>query len=84
MDSDLEKLKQAQKKISEILELLNDVDGIDDEYDQLMNVSYEFRELIDELEMDFEEDPNIPNLERDLIIADMKYEEELDKRWGLI
>ena len=37
-----------------------------------------------ELERELIEDGEIPNLERELVMADMRYEEELDRKWGLL
>ena len=37
-----------------------------------------------EVDLYTDEDEDIPNLEKDYIMADIRYEEELDRKWGML
>ena len=73
--------------MEEVIEKLQNIDNtyegdIPTEYiDRIRELWCDMKNKVD-LYTDEEED--IPNLERDLILADMRYEEALDRKWGLL
>lgn len=78
---DLNNLKKAKQKIEEAMDLIKDVDNTDEEYQTLGDIFNNFGEIIADFENYLEEDLDIPNLERDLIMADIRYQDELDRKW---
>ena len=73
--------------MEEVIEKLQDIDTT---YEK--DIPPEYIERIRELWCDMQsevdlykqDDEDIPNLERDLILADMRYQDELDRKWGLL
>lgn len=71
-------------------EVIEQLQNIDDTYED--DIPQEYIDRIRELWCDMkkevdlyeDEDDDIPNLEKDLYYADIRYEEELDRKWGLI
>lgn len=71
-------------------EVIEKLQNIDDTYQSDIPTEYidRIRELWcdmkKEVDLYEDEDEDIPNLEKDYIMADIRYEEELDRKWGLI
>lgn len=71
-------------------EVIEKLQNIDNTYEGDIPTEYidRIRELWcdmkNEVDLYTDEEEDIPNLERDLILADMRYEEALDRKWGLL
>lgn len=78
---------RALELMEEVIEKLQNIDNtyegdIPTEYiDRIREL---WCDMKNEVDLYTNEDEDIPNLERDLILADMRYEDELDRKWGLL
>lgn len=74
--------------MEEVIEQLQKIDNtyqsdIPTEYiDKIRELWCDMQNEVDLYSQEDEED--ILNLERDLILADMRYQDELDRKWGLL
>lgn len=73
-----------------IEEVIEKLQNIDDTYQSDIPTEYidRIRELWcdmkKEVDLYTQEDEDIPNLENDYIMADIRYEDELNRKWGLL
>ena len=99
LETEIERQKKEPKKrgrkmndrdielMEEVIEQLQKIDGL---YEKDIPTEYIDRirqlwcDMQHEVDLYTNEDEDIPNLERDLILADMRYEDELDRKWGLL
>ena len=81
LDEEYDSIEYALKHLSLIVNELEDLDYWKNELYDLEN----FREKLEnrQLELDALYEGDIPDLERDLFEQDMRYQEELDRRWGI-
>ena len=71
-------------------EVIEKLQNIDDTYED--DIPQEYIDRIRELWCDMkhevdlytQEDEDIPNLEKDYIMADIRYEDNLNRKWGLL
>lgn len=74
--------------MEEVIEKLQNIDNtyqcdIPQEYiDRIREIWCDMQHEVDLYSQEDEED--IPNLEKELYYADMRYEEALDRKWGLL
>lgn len=75
--------------MEEVIEKLQNIDNtyendIPQEYiDRIRELWCDMKKEVD-LYTDEEEDEDIPNLEKDYIMADIRYEDNLNRKWGLL
>lgn len=71
-------------------EVIEKLQNIDDTYEDDIPTEYidRIRELWcdmkNEVDLYTDEDEDIPNLEKDLYYADMQYQDNLERKWGLL
>lgn len=71
-------------------EVIEKLQNIDDTYQTDIPIEYidRIRELWcdmkHEVDLYTDEDEDIQNLEKDYIMADIRYEDELNRKWGLL
>lgn len=75
--------------MEEVIEKLQNIDNtyegdIPTEYiDRIRELWCDMKKEVD-LYTDEEEDEDIPNLEKDLYYADMQYQDNLERKWGIL
>lgn len=82
IDEELESIEYAKKHIDLVINELEDLDYWRTELQDLEN----FKEKLENRELDldgFYEEDNEYLREKDLVYQDMRYEQELDRRWGI-
>lgn len=82
IDEELESIEYAKKHIDLVINELEDLDYWRTELQDLVD----FKEKLENRELDldsFYEEDNEYLREKDLVYQDMRYEQELDRRWGI-
>ena len=79
-DRDIELMEEVIEK----LQIIDNTYQCDIPQEYIDRIREIWCDMQHEVDLHTQEDEDIPNLENDYIMADIRYEDELNRKWGLL